>query len=118
MLTLLLLVLSLLSPCLGDDPGIFYNPPTGGPIHEYQDNPVYELGQTLQILWSTTQETYSLILWQNDHKYEWIKSTFFFPNYPLFLIAVVGRGYTVRLYVNQSLTLNNHNSKYVRYHLV
>lgn len=77
MLTLLLLVLSLLSPCLGDDPGIFYNPPTGGPIHEYQDNPVYELGQTLQILWSTTQETYSLILWQNDHKYEWIQSTFF-----------------------------------------
>lgn len=42
----------------------------------------------------------------------------FFPNYPLFLIAVVGRGYTVRLYVNQSLTLKNHNSKYVRYHLV
>lgn len=76
MLTLVL-VLLLLPFSLQDEPGIFYNPPTGGPIHEYQDDPVYEMGQTVQLLWATTQKTYSLVLWQNNYGYEWIQSKCF-----------------------------------------
>jgi hypothetical protein len=57
------------------EPGIFYNPPTGGPIHEYQDDPVYTLGQTVQMRWATTLESFSIMLWQNDNpNYEWIQS--------------------------------------------
>ncbi|KAE8334003.1 hypothetical protein BDV39DRAFT_165520 [Aspergillus sergii] len=57
------------------EPGIFYNPPTGGPIHVYKDNPVYELGQTVQLRWATSLEYLSLMLWQNDNSdYEWLQT--------------------------------------------
>jgi hypothetical protein len=57
------------------EPGIFYNPPTGGPIHEYQNDPVYTLGQTVQMRWATTLKSFSIMLWQNDNpNYEWIQS--------------------------------------------
>ncbi|OGM51372.1 hypothetical protein ABOM_000108 [Aspergillus bombycis] len=57
------------------EPGIFYNPPTGGPIHVYKDNPVYELGQTVQLRWATSLEYLSLMLWQNDNPdYEWLQT--------------------------------------------
>ncbi|KAE8381264.1 hypothetical protein BDV26DRAFT_255676 [Aspergillus bertholletiae] len=62
------------SPVLAE-PGIFYNPPTGGPIHVYKDNPVYELGQTVQLRWATSLEFLSLMLWQNDNPdYEWLQT--------------------------------------------
>lgn len=62
------------------EPGIFYNPPTGGPIHVYKDNPVYELGQTVQLRWATSLEYLSLMLWQNDNPdYEWLQSTLLMP---------------------------------------
>lgn len=55
--------------------GIFYNPPTGGPIHEYRNNPVYTLGETVQLRWDTTLETLSIMIWQNDNPdYEWVQS--------------------------------------------
>ncbi|GFG27524.1 hypothetical protein IFM61606_07565 [Aspergillus udagawae] len=57
------------------EPGIFYNPPTGGPIHDYTENPVYVLGQTVQLRWATSLQWFSLVLWQNDNSnYEWIQT--------------------------------------------
>ncbi|KAE8355893.1 hypothetical protein BDV28DRAFT_145692 [Aspergillus coremiiformis] len=57
------------------EPGIFYNPPTGGPIHVYKDNPVYELEQKVQLRWATNLERISLMLWQNDNpNYEWLQT--------------------------------------------
>jgi hypothetical protein len=65
------------------EPGIFYNPPTGGPIHDYSENPVYELGQTVQLRWATSLQWFSLVLWQNDNSnYEWIQSRPFWINCP------------------------------------
>ncbi|PGH13426.1 hypothetical protein AJ79_03705 [Helicocarpus griseus UAMH5409] len=75
MLSLLFALILLIYPCVGAEPGIFYNPPTGGPIHEYKDNPIYELGQTVQLRWATTLEYFSLVLWQNDNpQFEWIQT--------------------------------------------
>ncbi|PYI27878.1 hypothetical protein BP00DRAFT_278594 [Aspergillus indologenus CBS 114.80] len=55
--------------------GIFYNPPTGGPIHEYSEDPVYTLEQTVQLRWATSLEFISLMLWQNDNSdYEWLQT--------------------------------------------
>ncbi|KAH2000634.1 hypothetical protein KXV97_007610, partial [Aspergillus fumigatus] len=57
------------------EPGIFYNPPTGGPIHDYSENPVYVLGQTVQLRWATSLQLFSIVLWQNDNpNYEWIQT--------------------------------------------
>ncbi|RAH71299.1 uncharacterized protein BO66DRAFT_427946 [Aspergillus aculeatinus CBS 121060] len=55
--------------------GIFYNPPTGGPIHDYSEDPVYTLEQTVQLRWATSLEYLSLMLWQNDNSdYEWLQT--------------------------------------------
>jgi hypothetical protein len=71
----LFLILLLTCGIVLAEPGIFYNPPTGGPIHEYQDNPVYTLGKTVQLRWDTTLEIISIMLWQNDNSdFEWVQS--------------------------------------------
>lgn len=55
--------------------GIFYNPPTGGLIHDYSEDPVYTLEQTVQLRWTTSLKHLSLMLWQNDNPdYEWLQS--------------------------------------------
>ncbi|OJJ95599.1 hypothetical protein ASPACDRAFT_126400 [Aspergillus aculeatus ATCC 16872] len=55
--------------------GIFYNPPTGGPIHDYSEDPVYTLEQTVQLRWATSLQYLSLMLWQNDNSdYEWLQT--------------------------------------------
>lgn len=55
--------------------GIFYNPPTGGPIHEYQNDPVYTVGEIVQLRWATTLKSLSIMLWQNNNdNYEWVQS--------------------------------------------
>lgn len=59
------------------EPGIFYNPPTGGAIHDYSENQVYNLGDTVQMRWATSLEYFSIMLWQNDNdQFEWIQSTY------------------------------------------
>ncbi|KMK55433.1 hypothetical protein Y699_07538 [Aspergillus fumigatus Z5] len=64
-----------LSSVAAAEPGIFYNPPTGGPIHDYSENPVYVLGQTVQLRWATSLQLFSIVLWQNDNpNYEWIQN--------------------------------------------
>lgn len=58
------------------EPGTFLNPPTGGPIHDYSQNPVYKLGQTVQLRWATDLNSFSILLWQNDNdNYETVQST-------------------------------------------
>lgn len=53
------------------EPGIFLNLPTGGPIHNYTQDPVYKLGETVQLHWTTDLGSFSITLWQNDiSKYE------------------------------------------------
>ncbi|KAE8157317.1 hypothetical protein BDV40DRAFT_305285 [Aspergillus tamarii] len=55
--------------------GIFYNPPTGGPIHVYKDNPAYELEQMVQLRWATSLESISIMLWQDDNPHaEWLQT--------------------------------------------
>ncbi|KAE8142819.1 hypothetical protein BDV38DRAFT_234085 [Aspergillus pseudotamarii] len=89
MLKLLLTSFLLCQYSVQAEPGIFYNPPTGGPIHVYRDNPVYELEQMVQLRWATSLESISIILWQDDNPhfellqtnlsdittYNWIVST-------------------------------------------
>ncbi|KAL5361109.1 hypothetical protein BJX96DRAFT_151421 [Aspergillus floccosus] len=76
MLRLLVTLLFLFYSCHVDaEPGIFYNPPTGGKIHDYSENPVYDLGQTVQMRWATSLDYFSIMLWQNDNsEYEWIQT--------------------------------------------
>lgn len=76
MFWLLLTFLCLFYSCGADErPGIFYNPPTGGKIHDYSENQVYDLGETVQMRWATTLDYFSIMLWQNDNsEYEWIQS--------------------------------------------
>ncbi|RHZ56295.1 uncharacterized protein CDV56_108165 [Aspergillus thermomutatus] len=75
MLRLISALFFFLSSLAAAEPGIFYNPPTGGPIHDYTANPVYVLGQTVQLRWATSLEWFSLVLWQNDNSdYEWIQT--------------------------------------------
>ncbi|KAL2696467.1 hypothetical protein AAEP93_002881 [Penicillium crustosum] len=72
------LVLLLTCACAFVEPGIFYNPPTGGPIHEYQNNPVYTLGETVQMRWDTSLEIFSIMLWQNDNSdFEWVQTNLY-----------------------------------------
>ncbi|KXG52093.1 uncharacterized protein PGRI_083770 [Penicillium griseofulvum] len=71
----LFLIILLICAIVFAEPGIFYNPPTGGPIHEYRNNPVYILGETVQLRWDTTLETFSIMIWQNDNlDYEWVQT--------------------------------------------
>lgn len=57
------------------EPGTFLNPPTGGPIHDYSQNQVYKLGETVQLRWATDLKTFSILLWQNDNdNYEVVQS--------------------------------------------
>ncbi|KAJ5720919.1 uncharacterized protein N7483_008853 [Penicillium malachiteum] len=68
-------LLSFISPLVVAKSGVFYNPPTGGKIHDYTKNPVYTLGQTLQMRWTTTLASFSILLWQNDNAdYEWVQT--------------------------------------------
>ena len=67
--------LALIWPFVAAKSGLFYNPPTGGTIHDYSENPVYTLGQTVQMRWTTTLDSFSIMLWQNnDADYEWVQS--------------------------------------------
>lgn len=57
------------------EPGVFLNPPTGGPIHNYTRNPEYKLGETVQLRWATNLDSFSIILWQNDNsEYETVQT--------------------------------------------
>lgn len=57
------------------EPGVFLNPPSGGPIHDYTQDPEYKLGETVQLRWSTNIDSFSIILWQNeDSEYEVVQS--------------------------------------------
>lgn len=57
------------------EPGVFLNPPTGGPIHDYTQDPKYDLGETVQLRWATNINSFSIILWQNDNsEYEVVQS--------------------------------------------
>lgn len=47
--------------------GVFYNPPTPGPTGEFLQNPIYVIGQTVQIRWAVSYDKISLVLWQNNN---------------------------------------------------
>lgn len=66
----------LLSTCaLAANTGYFYNPPSPGPYRQYEDNPVYTIGKTVQIRWYTSLERFSIIMWQTTtNESEWIQS--------------------------------------------
>ncbi|PLN76231.1 hypothetical protein BDW42DRAFT_179208 [Aspergillus taichungensis] len=76
MVWLLVTFLFVFNVCYADErPGVFYNPPTGGKIHDYGDNQVYDLGETVQMRWATSLDYFSIMLWQNDNsEYEWIQT--------------------------------------------
>jgi hypothetical protein len=46
---------------------VFYNPLPGAIVHDYSENPTYTIGDIVNIQWSTSYKTLSLVLWQNDN---------------------------------------------------
>src|SRR6266498_2047509 len=46
---------------------VFYNPVPGATIHDYSKNPIYNIGKTVDLQWSTSYKRLSLVLWQNDN---------------------------------------------------
>ncbi|KAF7543279.1 hypothetical protein G7Z17_g10872 [Cylindrodendrum hubeiense] len=55
----------------------FSQPPGPGPAGNYRDNPVYEVGEKIDMQWSSDLETMDLLLWQeypnagNGQNYYW-----------------------------------------------
>lgn len=47
--------------------GSFITPPATGAVHDYAGNPLYHVGDTLDIEWDVSWSTVSLWLWQNDN---------------------------------------------------
>jgi hypothetical protein len=77
--SLVLLVITALLGATGvladDNYGIFTTPPRSGPNEFYGDNPVYQIGTTLQIKWNTGMRVYWLNIWQ-----QWLNETRALPS--------------------------------------
>ena len=47
--------------------GTFFNPPDeSGDTGDFSTNPVYKIGDTLQVRWQTDFTNISLVLWQDE----------------------------------------------------
>ncbi|KAK7408870.1 hypothetical protein QQX98_008931 [Neonectria punicea] len=42
----------------------FVTPPNGGPAGNYQDNPSYDLGETINVEWQTNLSSIDIVIWQ------------------------------------------------------
>ena len=64
-----LILLCLLAPlaALQSNDGVFYNPPQPGPNGDFSQNPVYQIGSTVQLRWSVSWDRISMTLWQNGN---------------------------------------------------
>ena len=49
------------------DDGTFYSPPPFGAVHDYSQDPIYQVGSTVQIRWSVSWARISLVSWQNGN---------------------------------------------------
>ena len=49
------------------DSGTFSNPPPFGAVHDYSQDPIYQIGSTVQIRWSVSWAQISLVCWQNGN---------------------------------------------------
>lgn len=47
--------------------GKFHNPPPMQNNHNYGANEVYELGEMVQLRWSTDIKHFDILLWQNNN---------------------------------------------------
>ena len=47
--------------------GSFLKPPPPGPDNVYTGNAIYEVGQTVQVQWTTVIPNTTLLLWQNSN---------------------------------------------------
>ncbi|KAL6361262.1 hypothetical protein LRP88_04728 [Fusarium phalaenopsidis] len=45
---------------------VFQRPPGPGPNRDYRDNPIYELGQEIDLIWEMDFEEASIVIWQQD----------------------------------------------------
>jgi len=64
-LVLLYLLAGLAAPQSND--GVFYNPPQYGPNGDFSQNPVYQIGSTVQLRWTVSWDRISMTLWQNGN---------------------------------------------------
>ena len=46
--------------------GVFLNPLDSGPETDYVSNPVYSLGQVLNVTWVTKLPSYTVFVWQQN----------------------------------------------------
>lgn len=51
------------SPVRGDTS--FLQPPAAGPFRNYRDNPLYEVGERIDVQWQSDLDFMDLILWQD-----------------------------------------------------
>ncbi|KPM43184.1 hypothetical protein AK830_g3362 [Neonectria ditissima] len=42
----------------------FVTPPNGGPANNYQDNPSYDLGETINVEWTSDLSSIDIVIWQ------------------------------------------------------
>ncbi|RKU44634.1 hypothetical protein DL546_007401 [Coniochaeta pulveracea] len=55
-------------------PAQWLNPPNSiGPTTDYSTNPVYIVGETTELHWTTVYTNYSIALWQEDRSGSWAK---------------------------------------------
>ncbi|KAJ4312144.1 hypothetical protein N0V84_010080 [Fusarium piperis] len=45
---------------------VFQRPPGPGPNRDYRDDPIYELGQEIDLIWEMDFEEASIVIWQQD----------------------------------------------------
>lgn len=56
-----------ISLVVAQNDGVFYNPPTFGATGDFSQNPVYVIGQTVQVRWTVSYNQISLVLYQNNN---------------------------------------------------
>lgn len=45
---------------------VFQRPPGPGPNRDYRDDPIYELGEEIDLIWEMDFEEASIVIWQQD----------------------------------------------------
>ncbi|MCJ1382741.1 hypothetical protein MMC17_005854 [Xylographa soralifera] len=73
MKVLLLLLLIWTSYSSAQTDGVFYNPPSPGTASDFTENPIYQVGSTVQLRWFVSWDRISLCLTQNGNRdYEFL----------------------------------------------
>jgi hypothetical protein len=52
-----------ITPARGDTS--FLQPPAAGPFRNYRDNPIYDVGERIDVQWNSDLDFMDLILWQD-----------------------------------------------------